>query len=166
MPLSAKEYNHMQVIFDNISDMIFYIEIKENGTFCYKDANKSAIQQLHLPKDFIGKTIHDIMPQDLANTIIYNYQQAIINKDTISFVAPFTDQSRVERQYESKVTPLFHQNDNIDRIIFVTRDISEQQRQENELRRVKRELELTFEHVADALFTFDKNGDYIKIHHG
>ncbi|GGH83230.1 diguanylate cyclase (GGDEF)-like protein/PAS domain S-box-containing protein [Pullulanibacillus pueri] len=166
MFLSAiKQYKHLQVIFDSISDMIFFVNIRSDGMFTYASANETAVRDLCLPKDFIGKTVYDIMPEHKAQKIVAHYQNAIDERKTISYIDTFITEGSTH-WYESKVTPLFNQKNECEQIVVVTRDITENKRKEQALQRAKKELELIFMHAADALFTFDEMGRYLNVNPG
>jgi diguanylate cyclase (GGDEF)-like protein/PAS domain S-box-containing protein len=151
-----KKYEHMKMILDNILEMVFFVSVKKDGSFCYEDVNKAAIDQLRFPKNFIGKTIEEVVGAHNAKNIIYHYQEAIRQKQPVTYEDQFEISANTYRWYESTVSPLFNKKGDCEYIIAVTRDITDRKQKENE-------LELIFHHAADAVCTFDQYGNFVKV---
>ncbi|MRH43855.1 PAS domain S-box protein [Aquibacillus halophilus] len=161
-----KNFKNFDLIFNSISDMVFLMSIDDEGVFRYVAANQVAIDILQFPMDFVGKSIDDIMSPFSAKVITDRYHQAIDAKEVVVYEEkiefPLKDNSNEKRLgwVESRVTPVFNDNGECERIISITREITEQKNREKELQRVKEQFELIFNNVADAVFTFDKDGEY------
>jgi diguanylate cyclase (GGDEF)-like protein/PAS domain S-box-containing protein len=169
---TLKHFNHLNIIFDSITDMIFLIAVEDDCTFRYINANEAAVSGSSLPNDFRGKTIQEVMPKDSADTITEKYKEAIELKQKLSYEAKITIPMQnvinkyISRYFESRVTPVFEDDGSCKHIIAITHDITERKRKEKELRKEKAKYELIFNHAADAVFTFDESGDYTTINPG
>ncbi|KGX91884.1 sensor domain-containing protein [Pontibacillus marinus] len=168
---TLKHYQHLNLIFNSIQDMVFLIEVQKDGTFRYKNVNNAAIKQSNLPKDLIGKTIHEVMPTTSADIITENYQNAVQSKKEVSYEAEIfihdEDPSQFKKRYfESRVTPVFNDQDQCEYLISITHDVTERKEHEQKLRLEKAKLDIIFNHAADAVFTFDSKGGYVTVNPG
>lgn len=151
--------------------MVFLLEIENDGTFRYKNVNKAAIQNSNLPSNLVGKTVHDVMPKKSADIIVENYQKAVQSREEVSYEAEIfihdDHPNQLKRRYfESRVTPIFNDDEECEYIISITHDITERKNQEQELKLEKAKLDLIFNHAADAVFTFDSKGNYETVNPG
>ncbi|GGE29842.1 hypothetical protein GCM10011391_05460 [Pullulanibacillus camelliae] len=162
---TIKQFKHMHLIHNHLSDMVFLVSVQDYNTFCYIDANKSAIENLPLPADFIGKSIQETLPPTEAELIISYYQQALAQRRSLTYEAEFCH-TNVKHYFETVVTPVVEEDESCHVIIAIVRDITQRKLKEKALDRTKQELELIFEHAADALFTFDRHGRFIKVNPG
>ncbi|MCT2535161.1 diguanylate cyclase [Aquibacillus koreensis] len=164
-----KNFKNLDLIFNSVSDMIFLISIDEDGFFRYVTANEVAIDLLQLPKGFSGQKIEDIMPPKSAEVILTKYKSALETNDVITYEEqiefPQTDEVATKRKgwLESKVTPVFDDDDECEFLIVVTSEITERKHREQELHQLKEQFELIYNHAADPVFTFDAEGDFITV---
>ncbi|KGX91272.1 PAS domain-containing protein [Pontibacillus marinus] len=168
---TIKHYQHLNLIFNSIQDMVFLIDVQKDGTFRYRNVNNAAMEKSNLPKDLIGKTIHEIMPKASADIIIENYQKAVHSKEEVSYEAEIfihdeTAKQLQKRYYESRVTPVLNDEGQCEYLISITHDVTERKEQEHELKLEKAKLDMILNHAADAVFTFDSNGKYVTVNPG
>ncbi|WP_407271355.1 diguanylate cyclase domain-containing protein [Radiobacillus sp. PE A8.2] len=164
-----KNFKNLDLIFNSISDMVFLIEISEDGSFRYVTANQVAINLLQFPIGFEGKSIEEIMPSFSAEVITARYQEAIVSKKVVMYEEkiefPIMDELDKTRNgwVESKVTPVLSDDGEVEYLITVTREITERKNYEKELNQLKEQFELIYNHAADPVFTFDETGKYITV---
>ncbi|WP_226037727.1 sensor domain-containing protein [Aquibacillus saliphilus] len=164
-----KNVKNLDMIFNSISEMVFLISINDEGVFQYQAANQKAINNLQFPKDFVGKSINEVMSPLSAKVITDKYHQAVNTKKVVIYEGiiefPLKENQDETRKgwVESRITPVFDDNGECEHIISVTREITEQKERERELNRIKEQFELIFNHVADPVFTFDGDGDYLTV---
>lgn len=166
---TIKHFNHLNLIFDSISDMVFLISVGDDESFRYVNANDAAIKGLSLPAKFTGHTIHEIMPKDSADIITTKYKESITSKEQVIYEAKIhvlNDGNKETRYVESRVTPIFDEQGVCKHIIAITHDITERKVKQKELDREKKRLELLFNHASDAIYTFSKKGSYITVNPG
>ncbi|MFC7063491.1 PAS domain S-box protein [Halobacillus seohaensis] len=169
---NMKNMQYSELIFNNISDMIFLVSADEDGSFRYITANQNAIDTLHFPGDFRGKKIFDLMPSQSAEIITQKYQEALQNKETITYQSQMelpTSNRDLHKRYsslESKVTPIFNSKGECEHIISVTRDVTAWIEHENQLKQVKEQMDLMFNNAADAVFMFDHHANYTSVNPG
>ncbi|QHS21925.1 diguanylate cyclase [Virgibacillus sp. MSP4-1] len=169
MITNLKNAKYLDVIFNSISDMVFLVSVGKDQSYRYVTVNQQVMDLLKFPEDYNGKRIEEIMPESSAEKIIGKYKEAIQKQVTISYETPLDfplDGNKAEvRQgwVESNVTPIFNEEGHCEHVIAITREVTNRKNRERELRRTKEELEKVFNHVADAVFMFDENGDYLAV---
>jgi PAS domain S-box-containing protein len=128
-----------------IPDLMFVM--RRDGT--YVDYHARDPKLLFAPPDvFMGKTVHDIMPRELADTVMEAIERACRSDEPIvvEYELPFDE----PKQFEARIV-----NAGQDRVLSMVRDVTESKRaielnrdlagrliesQENERRRIAREL--------------------------
>ncbi|WP_186577856.1 sensor domain-containing protein [Aquibacillus kalidii] len=164
-----KNLKNLDLIFNSISDMVFLMEINDKGYLQFATANKNATDSLHLPKGFEGKTVEELMPTLSAENFHSKYKEAIESKEVIIYeekmefpVASNLTEKRLG-WVEFKITPVFNDNDESEYLIVVLSEITDRKAKEQELKQLKEQFELIYNHAGDPIFTFDSNGKYISV---
>ncbi|MFD2706573.1 PAS domain S-box protein [Salibacterium lacus] len=165
-------HNYLQLAFHHISDMVFLIHRDENGRFRYSTANHKAVEMFSFPDNFQGREISEIMPHSSACIIQKKYQEAMEQQQTITYQSrietPSGDSGESPRtlDVESKVTPIIDECGRCDYLIAVTRDVTSWVEQNKQFKQALQQVELMFNHTADAVFMFDKDARYTKVNQG
>ncbi|SDL94605.1 PAS domain S-box protein [Sediminibacillus halophilus] len=162
-----KDFKYFNLIFDSIPDMVFMISRDKSGEFYYVTANQSAVDNLKFPADYAGKKITELMPPYSAKVIISMYEKALTTGDAVLYEEKIEFPDGMEGSpkirtgwVESRLTPVLNEQGECEYIIAITREITNRKNRERELSRVKEQFELIFQNVADAVFTFDEEGNY------
>jgi diguanylate cyclase (GGDEF)-like protein len=131
-----------EMIFNTVSDMVFIMEVSEGPTFKYVMANAKAIEHAKLASDFYGKTIQEILPEDVAEGLINHYENAL--KTNGEYVFEDYVQSPTNSFYgESKLSVYNDVNLNKTFIISITRDVTTRKKYEEKLKKLAYEDFLT-----------------------
>ncbi|HHW68188.1 MAG: hypothetical protein PWP07_1431 [Epulopiscium sp.] len=163
-------FNHIDWylnIFNNISDFIFLIKVNDDDDFRYSFINKAAKQYTGLTEDAIGRTVHDMLPKILADSIIHQYKYAIAQKHCITyedhgFFESFdSDSDENYKYFESKITPLFNNEGICTHIIAIVREITERKRKEKALKDSEKKYRLIADNMTDLVSIIDLNGKVI-----
>ncbi len=138
----AKERNLLQTLIDTLPDYIYIKDLKSRFVL----ANKTSIRGLRFTArdELIGKTDFDLFPQDLAEQF-YADEQAVITSGTslISMEEKTIDLVKEEVIWFSTTkVPFRDSQGNITGLIGLSRDITEQKRFEEELRKAKEQAEV------------------------
>ncbi|MDQ0298471.1 diguanylate cyclase (GGDEF)-like protein/PAS domain S-box-containing protein [Salibacterium salarium] len=169
---NIEDGQYLDMIFNNISDMVFLLSMNDDGSFQYVTANQTAVETLHFPKNFRGKQVSSLMPPASAQVITEKYREAITKQTTITYQTKIefpTSRGAESTRFnyvESKVTPILNNQGKYEHIIAVTRDVTDWVEQERQLKQVNKQVELMFNHAADAVFMFDHKADYTKVNQG
>ncbi|MGF2014989.1 PAS domain-containing protein [Nostoc sp. DedVER01b] len=107
------------------------------------------------PEDFIGKTIFEALPPDLAASYEVRYRKALAGEP---FEVEHTDQDRF---YISRGTPLRSTNGEVYAVLVVSYDITDRKRTEDALRESEEKYRSLFNSMDEGYFLcdviFDKN---------
>ncbi|GAO35201.1 hypothetical protein SCT_0585 [Sulfuricella sp. T08] len=112
--------------------------------------------------DIKGKTDHDFVPADQADIFRERDQVAIVaggpstNEEWVTFAS---DGHR--ELIETIKTPVYDDNGRLLGVLGIARDITERQKQEEEMKRLHATLHALVEGSTDAIFVKDREGRYI-----
>lgn len=152
--------------FSSLEDLVFIME-EEKGRFRYLFINDSASSVLNLSHGITGKTIEEIFPEDLAETLNQQYRKAAIQKRVISYENEtiLNDEQRI---FQSVLTPLSIENRTY--IIAIVRDVTEKNKKMQELQKAKALLEKNeqrlsalIENNEDGIFLLDTEGYLLEV---
>ncbi|MGK7397007.1 MAG: PAS domain-containing protein [Candidatus Cyclobacteriaceae bacterium M3_2C_046] len=101
------------------------------------------------PKNFEGKTIWEALDQETASYYETIYKEAFKGK------AQSFEHHSHQRYYKSEVTPIFHDNSEINYVLAVSYDITERMKLEEELNREKGLLKAIHDSIPVMLTVYD-----------
>jgi len=120
----------LQAVMDNSPAVIYIKDIDSNFMFINRQFEKLFhIQQ----KDVIGKSTYDIFPEEIANEMKHNDEKVLNAGHALESeeVAPHDDGPHI---YSSIKFPLFNDDGNIYAVCGISTDITDQIKQEEQLR--------------------------------
>lgn len=101
------------------------------------------------PEDFVGKTIFEVLPPDLAASYEPMYRQALAGE-------PFEhEHSSHDHTYISRGTPLYSAEDEVYAVLVVSYDISDRKAAEESLRQSEAKYRSLFESIDEGLCLFE-----------
>ena len=121
----AASQEELMALFNAIQDVIIVL----NSEGRYLKVAPSSAPILYKPSDeLLGKTLHEIMPQNMADSFLETIHQAIINQSMIQieYSLPIGDSLS---WFNASISPMSE-----DRVVWVARDITARKRQEQALR--------------------------------
>ena len=140
---SELRYN---AILSSFPDLMFIFD--RRGT--YLDYHVSNMDLLAVqPQQFLGKSVHEVLPADLAERFIRYFEQADKTKHT-QVMEYALDVLGGYKHFEGRITPMDNQ-----RLLAVVRDITEQKQGEADLRRSERNYREIFNSTKDAIVIHD-----------
>ncbi|NLK98348.1 MAG: diguanylate cyclase [Epulopiscium sp.] len=151
-------------VFNNISDFVFLMKVNGDEDFRYLFMNESAKSFTGLTDEAIGRTVHEMMPKNVADLIVQQYKYAIEQKQCITYedyaVSSSSDSDTTEHleYFESKITPLFSEAGDCTHIIAVVRDITERKMKEKALKESEEKYRLIADNMTDLVSIIDVNG--------
>ncbi|WP_102026553.1 PAS domain S-box protein [Salirhabdus sp. Marseille-P4669] len=151
-------------IFGAIDDLVFFMRAVQ-GSFRYEYANESALALLNIEeKTLIGSLMEDVLPNDMARSLIDKYNEAINDNKKVVFEERLAMQNGFVIG-ETSLTPLVF--DDIPYVLGIVRDITSRKRSNVELNHTKVELERSnkrlqslVDHNGDAIYELDLEGNF------
>jgi PAS domain S-box-containing protein len=122
----------LRALFEAMSDVILVLDSEGR----YLEIAPTNPSLLYRPSDdLIGKTLHEVFPQEQADEFLSCIQRALEIRRAVNIEYSLRIGER-EVWFAGSVSPMLE-----DRVIFVARDITEQKRAEETLREANRHLE-------------------------
>jgi diguanylate cyclase (GGDEF)-like protein/PAS domain S-box-containing protein len=162
-------------LFNDMSDLVYLTKVEKDGQFSYVLANEPAKKFSGLTDLSFGKPLAEVLPEEAFRIIDTKYKQAIATREPITYedkiVVPLSHFKRLNYKYavgqlvywESTITPVFNQDGVCTHLLAVVRDITDRKQRENELKRINDRFELVWNSVADAMYTFDRNENFVSV---
>jgi signal transduction histidine kinase len=123
----SQDYN--RALLDAIPDMI--ARIRRDGTYLDFIAGEAA--GAHLPAaEFLGRTVHDVHPADIADSLLRRIEQAISSRD-VQELEYVLDIAGMKRTYEARITVCGEGE-----VVAITRDVTRQRSLEQRMRASQR----------------------------
>jgi urea transport system substrate-binding protein len=107
--------------------------------------------------DRSGKTIHDVLPINVADGVLACIQQTLDSQATTHHEYSLIIHNE-ERWFSANVSPL-----SIDSVIWVARDVTDRKRAEDAMKRREAETNALFMAMDQLIFVFDREGYHLKI---
>jgi PAS domain S-box-containing protein len=133
--------SNLQLIYDSISDVIFFIAIEPNNNFRFTLANPSFFKVTGLREDqVVGKLVQDVIPQPSLQIVLANYQKAINEKSKVIWEETSTYPAGIKTG-EVSVTPVFDETGKCINLIGTVHDMTERKKYDEDLKKKNEELE-------------------------
>ncbi|MEZ2300319.1 MAG: PAS domain S-box protein [Microcoleus sp.] len=121
----ATSQAELTALFNAIQDVI--IVLNTEGRYL-KIAGGSSTLLYRPSQELLGKTLHEVLPQNLADTFLNGIHQAIITQSVtqLEYSLPLGDRLL---WFDARISPMSQE-----RVVWVARDITDRKRQEQALR--------------------------------
>ncbi len=116
-------------------------------------------------EELLGKCLWDYFPPETTKFRKKFVDQVVKTKRSLRV----EDKSSIDKSsseamiYDSIIYPVMDKQGEVDKLVIVARDITEFRTLESELIQAKRQLEITFENIADGVYVLARNGDVLFI---
>lgn len=155
------ENDIFQIILKSIEDLIYIMKVDNNATFRYLYANENALKQAMLTPDYIGKTFQEILPEHLAVHLQELYEKVLKTKSVVNFQDNIILPSGIDVYSESILTPIFDEENVIQYVVSITRDITNRVIENNKLIESTERYKSLVDHNMDAVFSLCLKGEIL-----
>jgi PAS domain S-box-containing protein len=151
-----QQLRRFDAVASSVPDFIYTFDL--SGRFTYVNQPLLDIWQKTLAES-VGKNFWELdYPIELADRLQRQIQQVIAARQPLKDEAPYTSASGT-RAYEYIFVPLFDADGAVEAVAGITRDITDRQQAEEDLRQSEARLRLIVDSAKDyAIFTLDLNG--------
>ena len=123
----------LSLIFNNVSDVIYYVGVEPNGQFRFVSVNPAFLTVTGLTREqVVGKLVRDVIPEPSCALVLERYATAIREKRTVRWEET-TAYPAGRKVGLVSVTPVFDAEGNCHNLIGTVHDITER-KDEEELR--------------------------------
>ncbi|GCF13102.1 hypothetical protein Harman_10370 [Haloarcula mannanilytica] len=138
----ARLTDEYEAVFENTNDAIALVDVEgstEDPTFRYIRTNQAYERRTGLGTESVaGQTPAEAAGQDTGSRITAHYERCVANGGTITFEE--TDEFHTTGVWETQITPIFA-DEEITRLVVISRDISDRIEYREELERQNDRLE-------------------------
>ncbi|WP_421774528.1 PAS domain-containing sensor histidine kinase [Gracilimonas sp.] len=147
-------YTHQ--ILDNIPNSVFVIDVHGAGLFSIKDVNKAQLSFINKQREeIVGKYIHDIFPQEVADHLKTVYQRCVNKGERISYEEKINLPDKGERYYLTTLTPQKEDDGSITSLVGTSIDITEQKLTEQSLRKSEEQYRGFVQNSTEGIYLFE-----------
>lgn len=142
-------------IFDNSLDALFLLEVTEEGRFRNIEVNPAFERSVGMGRaELIGKTIEETVPPPVAATVIAKYRRCVESGSPIDEEVEL-DLPTGRLAFHSTLIPVRGAYGRIQRIVGITRNITERKHAERVLHAREQEFRALAENSPDVIGRFD-----------
>lgn len=157
----AFERELLQSLLDNIPDSIYFKD--ENCKFI--KVNKAKAQHSHLTQEeMIGMTDFDFFPEQVAKKIFEDDKKVMKNGEPIiNKVEKISDINGNEHWVSVTKIPRYDKEGNIIGTMGISRDITEQKKTNDKIKKSELKYRNLFETAIDPILVLDKDGVFVDV---
>ena len=133
--------NMLSLFYDNVSDVIFVIDVEPNDNFRFKSVNRRFLEVTGVPENqVVGKLAWEIIPETAYDLVFGNYKKAIKTGRPVHW-EEVSEYPAGIKYGEVTVVPVFDANGNCTQLIGAVHDITERKQADAELAMHREHLE-------------------------
>mgnify|MGYP003110385925 FL=1 len=143
-------------ILDKIPNSIFIIEVHDNSKFKINHVNEAQLTSINKKRsDIVGKFIHEILPERLANYTSSMYQQCVDKRERISYEEQVDLPDEGERYFLTTITPIEDEDNKITRLVGTSVEITEQKKSEQSLKESEEKYRGFVQNSSEGIYLFE-----------
>ncbi|WP_051273220.1 EAL domain-containing protein [Desulfotruncus alcoholivorax] len=153
------EKNHISLIYNNVSDLVFLVEVEADNGYRFLTVNKSYLVVTgYSEEQVVGKRIEDIYPRTVSTFMIKKYKEATQSGRTVCFeeIAEFPKGQLI---FETKLTPICDDKGHCTHLLGIAHDITghirERKKTEELLELERRQLLSIFNGMDESVYVSD-----------
>jgi len=124
---SNADINHqLQAILDNSTDVIYLVEVTQDGRFIHKEINNAYVEAVGMPKSaIVDRYVDELEDEEFRDILIDKYSSCVKAQAKTEYIGKYNLPAG-ERIVHSTLSPIFDENGRLYQISGVARDITEQ----------------------------------------
>ncbi len=155
--------NQLSLIYNSVSDLIFFLEVREANQYYCISVNQSYLNVTGMKKEeIVGKEIREIFPQKDSFCELDKYREAVLTKNILTYEEKLILPGG-ELIAEITLHPIPGKTGEITHLLGVARDITERKKTELLLEESEQRYKSLFDNNPDASFALDLTGKFISV---
>jgi PAS domain S-box-containing protein len=152
---------HLVIIFQNVSDLVFLIGVEPGPRFRCLAANPALLKAVGVAEqEIVGKSVDDILPPEEATAIIENYTRALLAREPITY----KEQRNLpagQQMFETTLTPALNGQGECTHLLGTSINITEQKKAEGALRESEARYRSLFDNALEGVFCTTPAGCFL-----
>jgi len=141
--------SNLQTLINALPDLLFQLD--KNGKYL---SYKGARDDLYVPPEFlIGKTLSEVLPQDVAQQVL-NYIQMALTTNQMQQFEYQLQINKKNRYFEARMVA-----SNVDEVLLIVRDVTFQNQFQQALLKSEERYRSILETIEDAYYEVDLTGN-------
>ncbi|TDO96326.1 PAS domain-containing protein [Marinomonas balearica] len=142
-------------VFENLADSVCIFEIDDNNNAIISDVNGATIKASNRsPYSYLGSYIENLLPESKADNFNKYKTVCLETGEACFYQESFEGETPIH--LDISMTPIKNAHGKIERIVLVSRDITQQKHKENLLRHREQEFRALVEHSRDIVVRYNK----------
>ncbi len=155
--------NYYSQILENSNDVIYVIEVTNEGRFIHKEINNTFVHETGIPRDeIIGRYVDEMQDKEFKDILIEKYSSCIQAGAKTDYINEYNFPSG-RKIFHSVLTPIYDDNGVIYQIVGIARDITKQKQNEKHLVKSETAFRTLVENHPDIVIRFDSTCQYIYV---
>ncbi|KFN01911.1 GGDEF domain-containing protein [Bacillus clarus] len=148
-----------QGLLHAIQDLVYIMKVNPNQTFEYVYINERGMNYARLDESCYGKSFNEVLPLDIARILQEQYVTVMKNGKSHIFRDVITLPTDEILYYESSLNPIYDTDHICQFIICITRDITAQVEERNEIEHKQMLFKSLLEYNDDSIISLDSFGE-------
>lgn len=153
-------------IFENVSDLIFLIDVTEDGRFIHAGANQVPERLKGMPVSVMkGKPLEDVLSPDSAANLIAKCRECLTTGDIVEYDVSFPIVGKGEKvkYLHTRITPIRNTAGRIYRLVGIAADVTAQKQIEALRHKQEREFRALGENSPDFVGRCDDSARFVYV---
>jgi diguanylate cyclase (GGDEF)-like protein/PAS domain S-box-containing protein len=151
------------IIFKHVKDLVFIMKVEDREQFRYFFANENGMRHAGMEPSDIGKTLEEVLPFPRVYPIKKHYQKAVKTGEVVVFYDEVSLAHDQQVLGETLLTPICAENGEIQYVVAVTRDITENFKEKLRMIESEQRYRSLIDHNLDAVFSIDLKGKILDV---
>ena len=146
--------------FDDLAENIPNLVVRFDTSLRHLYVNKAVEQITGLSKAaYLHKTNEEMgMPPELVSFWNEKLNEAIRTATAKTMAFQFTDADGITRDFEAQVIPEFSDNEQVESLLSIVRDVSQRKQAERKLQESEEQFRNLVEYISDVIYEIDSKG--------
>jgi diguanylate cyclase (GGDEF)-like protein/PAS domain S-box-containing protein len=151
------------IIFKHVKDLVFIMQVEAGYQFRYLFANENGLLHAGMVFSDIGRRMDEVLPLNHLNQLKKQYIKAVEEGVEVVFHDEVDMDNDNQVFGETLLTPVKGEDGDVQYVVAVTRDITENYKEKNRLIDSEQRYRSLIDHNLDAVFSIDLKGKILDV---
>lgn len=151
------------LIFNYVKHMVYVMKVEQGRQFRYLFVNEMGLLFAGITESALGKSMEEVLPKEKYIGIKKQYERVLKTNNSVTFSDQILFPNGKMGYTESLLTPIKDENNVIQYIVAVTRDVTELVEEKNLLIKAEQKYRSIVDHNLDGVFTVSIEGRILEV---